>query len=75
MKSTLTQQPKPKVTYPCLRKLKTRNMIVLFFCEGKGTLMYDELDLSEGGPTVGGYSESWADEVFEDYTGTVTLSN
>ena len=59
-----------KEEYPCLKKSGYYNRIVLFTGPQKG------YELAGGELTVKfHYSESWSEEDFRPYTGTIELSN
>ena len=60
-----------KETYPCLKKSVGFERIVLFVGLKTGYELIAGLDRE----TDFHYSESWAEEGFELYTGTVELSN
>lgn len=59
------------IAYPCLRKSKLSSLVVLFSGEGQGMVVFADSIYD-----IGHYdADNWDDDTFEDFKGTVELSN
>lgn len=57
--------------YPRLRITRSSKLIVLFTGQTTGTV----IDPGRSAHDVGHWSDNWVDDLFEDFTGKVTLKN
>ena len=80
MKSEIKTAPsKKKDTYPCLKIWKEQTdsndgaiVVVLFDCNLAGTVVYSTSTDEDN--AVGYFSETWDEEDFKPFTGTITLT-
>lgn len=74
IKSVMKEEEKrPAPYYPILKKSTTNNQVVLFTATGVGIVV--SKGTMGANPSVGIYNTSWAENMFEPFHGTITLSN
>ena len=69
IKSTITET-ETKNEFPKLMKSKTSGIIVFFWDDGVGVVIEGKNDQPSGY-----YSSGWGMDFFEDFSGTIQLSN
>ena len=71
--STRTKVNSGEITFPWIGKsiYKTKALIVLFSDPTHGTVIFSEQDSH----LIGYHKDDWKIEEFENYEGTITLSN
>jgi hypothetical protein len=52
---------------------RSTGSVVLFFASGRGVVVWN--DHTDGGHTVGYYSDDWAEHGFDLFEGSITLEN
>jgi hypothetical protein len=68
MKSEVKKAEKRPLGYPCI--LQSGDSIVLFSAHGEGTLLKDSGDCK-----AGEHREDWGMQYFDEFSGSITLSN
>lgn len=71
MKSQVISEPSSPLTFPRLMKSRFNNLIVLFNSRNSGMVVHPASQVNK----MGSFYSSWGISTFEDYRGSVILSN